>query len=310
MRAQRTCWIGGCVRRGFTLIELLVVIAIIAVLLAILIPSIRAAREHARRAYCLNNLKQLTMAWIAYADENGGRLVCGTLFSESGMTSNKRDLVAWLPIEFGLAKTRSDLVAMRFKGGLWPYIGNVDFYRCPSSPPRHWNTYATVSSANQTGGNRAEGTYDDSMYPGHHLELTVPGRRVGQTVLHLTRITDIRRPGPGSRAVFVDVGHVPCWGWFRAEYLDRLWYHRSPPPIHHSEGVTLSMADGHAEYWKWKGRETVKMPREPYPLGKDRFSEKLVTKTYEPQTEDGIYDLERIQRATWGRLGHRDASGQ
>jgi prepilin-type N-terminal cleavage/methylation domain-containing protein len=50
-------------RRGFTLIELLVVIAIIAVLIALLLPAVQAAREAARRAQCLNNLKQLGLAF-------------------------------------------------------------------------------------------------------------------------------------------------------------------------------------------------------------------------------------------------------
>ena len=52
--------------RGFTLIELLVVIAIIAVLIALLLPAVQAAREAARRAQCINNLKQLGLAFHNY----------------------------------------------------------------------------------------------------------------------------------------------------------------------------------------------------------------------------------------------------
>ena len=63
--------------KAFTLVELLVVIAIIAMLMAILLPAMTKAREQGKRIVCLSNLRQLTIAWTAYAQMNNEKLVNG-----------------------------------------------------------------------------------------------------------------------------------------------------------------------------------------------------------------------------------------
>ena len=59
---------------GFTLVELLVVIAIVGVLSAILLPALAKSKARAQGVSCLNNTKQLTVAWVLYSDDHSGRL--------------------------------------------------------------------------------------------------------------------------------------------------------------------------------------------------------------------------------------------
>ena len=305
-RRRRRCSNPTTPSTGFTLIELLVVIAVIAILLAIFLPALRQARERGQRTVCLSNLRQLTLAWIVYANEHDGKLVSGSALSLRASGSLK--LEGWAGQAFGFPPSRAALFRNPQKGPLWPYLRDIDIYRCPRGRTGHFITYSTVVSANNNHAQVA-GTY----VPGSGgRELTECGSRVGSTVLKLTRLTDIVSPGPGLRAVFIDMGQTPASSEFYVYYLCPRWggpFAYSAPPLRHGNGTTLSMADGHAEYWQWKGRETVKIPRELFPA-RDQFSEVLAgLKDYEPQTEDGLYDLQRLQRATWGRLGYSNVKG-
>jgi len=288
-------------RYAFTLVELLVVIAVIALLMAILIPVLNRARELGQRTVCLSNLRQLTLAWNLYAEMNDGRLVSGRAFGRSAMgRSSTRTRVwdGWVGRAFVNPASRSELIADPNKGALWRDIQDVDVYRCPRGKVDHAVTYSTVISAN--GSMTVEGTYKPDTY---NWWMVNTGKRVGKTVLRLSTLSDI--VSPAQRAVFIDQGQLPTSNDFYVHYLHRQWSFTSPPPIHHAEGVTLSMADGHAEYWKWKGRETVSMPREQSSFGSVFHDLLEGWQDYTPRTEDGLYDLQRLQKATWGRLGYQ-----
>jgi len=293
--------------RAFTLIELLVVIAIIALLMAIMVPVLRSAREQGQRIVCLSNLKQLTLAWTAYATQYDSRIVVGRPFSMSGPSGNGRQVTTvfqegWLGNAFFSPQSRSELIEDPNKGALWPWIQDIDIYRCQRGRKGHAATYSTVVAAN---GTLVEGTY--IKYNNGGPDTAGFGNRVGSTILRLKSLTDIVSPGAGQRAVFIDMGQTPTGIDFYVYYLDPSWSYHSAPPVHHGAGTTLSMADGHAEYWRWKGRETVNMPRKLVPAGSrypNKFHEFLDGGDYEPKTENGMYDLQRLQKATWGRIGY------
>ena len=141
-------------RAGFTLIELLVVIAVIAILMAILLPVANLARERAQHAVCLSNLRQLTLAWVSYAEEHDSKIVPGSAFM--GAQAFRRGLKGWLGYAFSFPESRSAVVENPDKGALWPYVQDIDVYRCPRGRAGHAATYTTVVAAN---GDPVEGMY-------------------------------------------------------------------------------------------------------------------------------------------------------
>ena len=284
-------------RNAFTLIELLVVIAVIAILLVILIPIGARARELAQRAVCRSNLRQITLAWVQYADDNDGKLVAGATRYLSPYDSEP----SWVSGYFLTSQSRSELLANPDKGALWPYLLNIDIYHCPRGRAGHFLTYAAVCAAN---GTDLDGWYmDSSSYLNGIAHGSVTPNHVGNTVLRLVRMSDIVSPGASERAVFIDAGQSQV-GYF-IPYFQPVWNsrYRHPPPTYHAGGMPLSFADTHVEYGKWS-RDTIDLPRELYLHSSGRLTEHLIRGRTSPQTDEGFHDLQRMQKATWGRLGY------
>lgn len=113
---------GGRSRRAFTLVELLVVIGIIALLISILMPALRRAREQANSAKCMSNQRQIMMAFLMFASEHRNHLP-GNWWDHQ---RTDRDERAWL-INAG-----EPFMDAPQNGTIWRYLKNYEVYRCPA----------------------------------------------------------------------------------------------------------------------------------------------------------------------------------
>jgi len=122
-------------RNGFTLIELLVVISIIALLMAILIPTLSRAKKQAAAGVCLSNQRHLVLAWIMYAQDNDDNLIGG----HDGHSASPSQGYDWVELPqtedgtvvSGASATLEDKKRGCERGALFPYARDVDLYHCP-----------------------------------------------------------------------------------------------------------------------------------------------------------------------------------
>jgi prepilin-type N-terminal cleavage/methylation domain-containing protein len=306
---QSVGWALAHAESAFTLVELLVVIGIIAVLLAILFPMLHRAREAARRTTCMGHLRQMQIAWHAYAVDHADCIVNGEPYTVPPDVPHTphNDGLGWVSsTALDRPRTPAEGEAFMRSGALAPYAGNVRVYFCPSRY-RHFfsdynwdveclSSYAIVDSMNCyppatwiTYDRKARAQYD-----------------VGRTVLYVRKTSELVDPGPAARMVFMDAG-VGALGVSISRGIGGgvpgtpgVVFESVPcgVPIHHAGGTCTSFADGHVEHWRWTDPIAIA-------LGRFREDEILLGPGHHgkhpPAPSLSEPDYLRLDKAIWGK---------
>jgi len=217
---------------GFTLVELLVVIAIIAILAALLLPALSAAKDQAKKVGCLNNLKQLQLAWNIYADDAGDLVV-----------SN-----AWVPGDMNSPQDATNSLLLQ-QGLLYSCCKSTAVCKCPA------DVYPNLKSHVVTVRSYSLSTYLN----GYDTAAELNDAAGVYTVV--TKLSQIISPPPVRRLVFADESEDTiddCNFGIVPSLLDTAYpacdHWENYPAARHGNGATFSLADGHVEAFHWKGQ--------------------------------------------------------
>jgi prepilin-type N-terminal cleavage/methylation domain-containing protein len=217
--------------RGFTLIELLVVVAIIAVLAGLLLPALNRAQARAHAVSCLNNLKQLQIAWQMYVDDHGGKLPENYADLSTGVWRSSSN--SWT----GPSSAPFDLDDSAIRQGAFSRLGYIRataMFRCPAD-----DSEARRRDGKSAGVPRSRSYSMNGNFAGRPQEA--------QFVFDRENLTY----NPSKVFVFIEEHEDSIDD---AQFLvwpnpDDRWVNL-PAGRHDRIGI-LSFADGHVEQWKW-----------------------------------------------------------
>jgi prepilin-type N-terminal cleavage/methylation domain-containing protein/prepilin-type processing-associated H-X9-DG protein len=249
-------------RHGFTLIELLVVIAIIAMLAAFLLPALSKARERAAAISCLNNTRQLGLAWQLYTDDHESFLPYNLVMTDSSPRTN----INWVNnvMTWELSSDNTNLATIT-GASLGPYVGGVtSIFHCPSD-----RALSDMQSA--AGWVQRIRSYSMNAMVGNAGAFSASGVNVNNPgYKQFFKITQI--PQPVEIFVFldehpdsIDDGYFlnkdapaanGAYGAAADEWIDL-------PASYHNRSTAFSFADGHASLHRWLNAKTIQ-PSAPH----------------------------------------------
>ncbi len=224
---------------AFTLVELLVVVAIIAILAAMLLPSLSKAKVASQAAYCMSNNRQLGMAWLLYATDNNGNVVRNVPFNPDPLGPNGSWCDGWL--EFGANITDNTNLALLTKAKLGAYTArNVGIYKCPA------DSYTV-----REGGVSLPRVRSNSM----NAFIDSSGSSVGfgyPQYLFYRKLSDIINPGPSDLFVMVDE-HPDSINdaWLVVDPTTPAQWGNDLPASYHNGACGFNFSDGHSEIHHW-----------------------------------------------------------
>jgi prepilin-type N-terminal cleavage/methylation domain-containing protein/prepilin-type processing-associated H-X9-DG protein len=265
-------------KKAFTLIELLVVIAIIALLLSILLPSLRKVKEMARTLVCQTRIKQLITAWHTYAVDYNDTMVVAYPCDADNVSGGEW---TWTPTEVGTdnpVKGREPTLEERQegvkRGALFSYTPDEETYHCPSdrSEREHFRSYSVADCMN-----------------GINQYLVGSYKRWDC----LTKVSQVR--SPSSKYVFVEENdprapsNLGAWEPDFDLSQNAFGAGCDPLGIWHLGRSVFGFADGHCEQRKWSKE-----------VADYFYTERTGYELFRLETERAIEDLEWIVRG-WAK---------